>query len=490
MFKAIFYHKLKSEKWGWSWNGGIPYYLIEILFLEPTKEYMENLRHLKKYCLITSNYGKNISAYIVKQEHSKEKCDLYFRKNIQQYIDNYRILINSTNNLLSSYKDCFRDNKPKNVNHKELKILAELLIENIKLYLISQPEVTFVLEDALFNELNKKGLSQGQKKKILEMLQPEETILNLKDADLKNLFEKIRNKENINKLDAEKEIFDFYWKYRSFFMEDLDANIKDELNILKNTLQKQRKHKKRKKNQKEEYKLSEKANKIINYIKEIGALRLEGKNAWVNLVLLIINLLHNLSKQINIPIGILEKYSFSEIELLLKNGKRVKEFGKRENSVFIVSDNKINSYHGENGLKVRRIIKGKLEKTNSVKGNAAYHGNVKGTAFIITIQDRLSDKIEEISKIKDPILIAEQTAPSYLPLIEKAKGIITNEGGILSHAAIISREYKIPALIGTKIATQIFNQGDKITLDTEKGVAKFVSKTKGDIAAEPERSMQ
>ena len=220
-----------------------------------------------------------------------------------------------------------------------------------------------------------------------------------------------------------------------------------------------------------DYNLSEKSENIIRYIQEMSALRFEGKNTWVNLTLLLINLLQHFSKQVDIPIEVLEKYSFSEIESLLKIGKRVENFKKRKTSIFIVSHTKINSYHGKYALKIERIIKGNIEKTDSVNGNVAYPGNIKGTAFIITAQDNLLKKIKEIYKIKDPILIAEQTIPSYLPLIKKSKGIITNEGGILSHAAIVSREYKVPALIGTKIATQIFKQGEEIIIDTEKKIA-------------------
>lgn len=471
MFKYIFYNKLKKENWEWSWNGGVPYYLIEILFLEPVKRYICNLKHLKKYSLIASDYGKNISAYIVTQNDLKEKCDIYFKKNIKQYIQDYKILIKKTNDILFSYNESFRTNTIQKINYQELKFLSELLIKNSNLYLISQPETTFVLGDSLSNDLNKQNISQKQKNEIFELLQPPETILNVKDRDFKNLIKKIKNKKNKKKF--EKEIFDFYWKYRSFFMIDLNGNLEEELNILKDSIKKQNKSKIKttKKRKIINYKLSEKSENIIRYIQEMGALRFEGKNTWVNLTLLLINLLQNFSKQVDIPMEVLEKYSFGEIESLLKIGKRVENFEKRKTSIFIISHTKINSYHGEDALKIERIIKGNIEKTDSVKGNVAYSGNIKGTAFIITAQDNLLKKIKEISKIKDPILIAEQTIPSYLPLIKKAKGIITNEGGILSHAAIVSREYKVPALIGTKIATQIFKQGEKIILDTEKEIA-------------------
>jgi len=54
----------------------------------------------------------------------------------------------------------------------------------------------------------------------------------------------------------------------------------------------------------------------------------------------------------------------------------------------------------------------------------------------------------------------------------KAAAIVTDEGGITSHAAIISRELGIPCIVGTGIATKVFKDGDRITVDADKGIAK------------------
>ncbi|PIZ52209.1 hypothetical protein COY27_01065 [Candidatus Woesearchaeota archaeon CG_4_10_14_0_2_um_filter_33_13] len=78
-----------------------------------------------------------------------------------------------------------------------------------------------------------------------------------------------------------------------------------------------------------------------------------------------------------------------------------------------------------------------------------------------------------MDKVKDgEILIAAMTRPEYVPLMKKAKAVITDEGGVTSHAAIVSRELGIPCVIGTKIATKIFKTGDVIVIDLEKGEVK------------------
>jgi pyruvate,water dikinase len=64
------------------------------------------------------------------------------------------------------------------------------------------------------------------------------------------------------------------------------------------------------------------------------------------------------------------------------------------------------------------------------------------------------------------------TTPIFLPAMKKASAIITDEGGITCHAAIVSRELKKPCIIGTKIATQILKNGDLVEVDAERGIIK------------------
>lgn len=56
--------------------------------------------------------------------------------------------------------------------------------------------------------------------------------------------------------------------------------------------------------------------------------------------------------------------------------------------------------------------------------------------------------------------------------MKKAGAIVTDEGGILFHAAVVSRELSIPCIIGTKIATQVLKDGDLVEVDAEKGIVK------------------
>jgi phosphohistidine swiveling domain-containing protein len=69
----------------------------------------------------------------------------------------------------------------------------------------------------------------------------------------------------------------------------------------------------------------------------------------------------------------------------------------------------------------------------------------------------------------DRILVVPSTSPSYVPLMRKARGLVTDHGGMMSHAAIVAREFGLPCIVGTKQATKVLKTGDKVVLDLVKG---------------------
>ena len=74
------------------------------------------------------------------------------------------------------------------------------------------------------------------------------------------------------------------------------------------------------------------------------------------------------------------------------------------------------------------------------------------------------------------ILVAPMTSPDYITALRKAAAVITDEGGITSHAAIVSRELGIPGIVGTKIATQVLKDGDLVEVDAERGIVRIIKR--------------
>ena len=68
------------------------------------------------------------------------------------------------------------------------------------------------------------------------------------------------------------------------------------------------------------------------------------------------------------------------------------------------------------------------------------------------------------------ILVAKITTPAWTTLLALASGVVTDVGGLLSHSSIVAREYHIPAVPGTGVATERIRSGQRITLDGDAGV--------------------
>ncbi|MFH1276178.1 MAG: PEP-utilizing enzyme [Candidatus Woesearchaeota archaeon] len=103
-----------------------------------------------------------------------------------------------------------------------------------------------------------------------------------------------------------------------------------------------------------------------------------------------------------------------------------------------------------------------------VKGNIAQKGIVKGIVRIVKNSSEL-DKVK-----KGDILVTPMTFPAFIQAMVKAAAFVTDEGGLTCHAAIVAREMKKPCIIGTKIATKIFKDGDLVEVDADKGVVRKV----------------
>ncbi|WP_340100227.1 phosphoenolpyruvate synthase [Salinibaculum salinum] len=98
-----------------------------------------------------------------------------------------------------------------------------------------------------------------------------------------------------------------------------------------------------------------------------------------------------------------------------------------------------------------------------LSGLGASPGRASGTVSIVRKLDQL-DKVSE-----GDIIVAEMTTPDMVPAMKRASGIITDEGGMTSHAAIVSRELGVPAVVGAEHATEQLDDGRVVTIDGEKG---------------------
>lgn len=105
-----------------------------------------------------------------------------------------------------------------------------------------------------------------------------------------------------------------------------------------------------------------------------------------------------------------------------------------------------------------------------LKGQTAFKGQASGPA-------RLVFNKKDIAKIMDgDVLIAPMTTPDYLPAMNLASAFVTDEGGLLCHAAIVAREMKKPCIIGTRIATEVLKDGDMVEVDAVQGIVRIITR--------------
>jgi len=178
-------------------------------------------------------------------------------------------------------------------------------------------------------------------------------------------------------------------------------------------------------------------------------------------------------------IGNRSGYSIKEMRYTLPhelqeilNGEK-KDFAKRAAKFMIISDptlKKLNYYEDKKAYDESEKL---LSKVNSevptvLKGNIGCPGKALGTVKVIM-------NPKELYRVNHgDVLVTSMTSPEFVVAMRKIVGIVTNEGGLTCHAAVLSRELNIPCVIGTKDGTKVLKDGYKVEVDADKGEVKVI----------------
>ncbi len=189
-------------------------------------------------------------------------------------------------------------------------------------------------------------------------------------------------------------------------------------------------------------------------------------------------LLNEISKRKGWKIEDLQYCWWDDIENILKGKEISKEEVRKRKQYYAFYSSGDNPKFITDFEKVKRLFSiyedYKEEGVKEIKGLTVSRGKsgiLKGEVKII------SNPFKEGKKMKaGDILVAGMTSPEYIVVMKKAKAIITDHGGMTSHAAIVSRELGIPFIVGTKIATKVLKDGDLVEVDADKGIIKIIQK--------------
>ncbi|MBU3906526.1 hypothetical protein KKC83_03405 [Patescibacteria group bacterium] len=186
-------------------------------------------------------------------------------------------------------------------------------------------------------------------------------------------------------------------------------------------------------------------------------------------------LLREIAKRTKIDLELLKYCRTEEIAGILHCNFNIEELKRRKKAcLFFYAKGRITGIITGPGAKkfLNAVSRIDINKINEIKGLSASMGKCIGKVKIVI-------SAKNISKVNSgEILVAPMTRPEHLMGMKKAGAIITDDGGITCHAAIIARELGIPCIIGTKIATKVLKDGDFVEVDAERGIVKILKKNK------------
>jgi pyruvate,water dikinase len=120
--------------------------------------------------------------------------------------------------------------------------------------------------------------------------------------------------------------------------------------------------------------------------------------------------------------------------------------------------------------RVREWLRGAGDTADTMSGIAGSPGVVEGVARVIF-------DVGQLSEIQDgEILIAPFTSTSWTPVFGRIAAAVTDAGGVMCHAAIVAREYGLPAVLGTGTATKHITTGDRIRVDADNGIVTVIDR--------------
>lgn len=182
-----------------------------------------------------------------------------------------------------------------------------------------------------------------------------------------------------------------------------------------------------------------------------------------------------IAKKISISRDEVGYLTLDEIEAALKNSRKIDLKiiqNRKQRCVVTIADKGLRMRVLEENIpdKYQTIMNDveHREQKKIVHGKTAHTGKVRGMVKII----RSYHDIKRIQK--GDILVANTTHPNYLPAMQKAAAFVTNEGGLISHAAIVAREMKKPCIVGCGDATKILTEGDFVEVDAGNGTIKIL----------------
>ncbi|MFH1308248.1 MAG: PEP-utilizing enzyme [archaeon] len=248
------------------------------------------------------------------------------------------------------------------------------------------------------------------------------------------------------------------------------TDLKKELNELEDT----EAIKEKRNNIIKQFKIPSEIDQELQHIQNVTWIKDERKKIVLMMLHHMFRFFEEFGKRTGLEPKLTSYAKISELPDLLEKNLDINILNERREGIFIVSQNKnkISFFTGNDVIPIKNILlkENSHSETENFQGIIACRGEnpiILGKAKVI-----LNPYKETISE--DEILITPMTRPDFVQLMRKARAVITDIGGITSHAAIVSREMNKPCIIGTKIATKVLKNGDELELRMNHGTVRKI----------------
>ncbi|MFH1247128.1 MAG: PEP-utilizing enzyme [Candidatus Micrarchaeota archaeon] len=467
--------------YGWSGEQPIPYLYWNV----ERHVYDRNVPGCEIDEFLVWSQGRYLETYFssnaVKQlnKEGEKFLDKTFRDN----------LISETKKVMPYYwetaKRLMEKVKKQTLTNEELseiyKQVGRLVVKTIAYFATSREEIMYAVEKALADKLEAKYGEKFRDVYLLITMPTEEDVLFREKVDWLQLV-KGPSKEKLIAHSLKYPLL-FYCIYsEEKALQLLEEKLKKtDVAKLEQGIQQQKCHLQELR-EKQEKQFAEINNKEIQelakFIQDQAHYRFEIKACWGGNYYFL-PLLKEISKRSFVSVADLGHFSIpSDVIDFLEKGKAIdaSEIQKRKRYCLLhLNNGKIDFYSGNEALEKRKeLLDSSLPSrdTNEIRGLIANTGKVSGKVKLVKV-----DNAEEIAKIASEIkpgtiLVTGMTNPTMISLMKNVKGIVTDEGGMACHAAIISRELNVPCIVGCRIATRVLSDGDYIELDADNGIVR------------------
>lgn len=464
------------------------------------KEYQEEIYG---FDLATQNYlCLNGDEYSLESDFELfcKKLDNYFEKDINFFEKFAKIEMDIVDEIKEAITT-LENNNYKNANYSELLKYFKLFNNiYIKSFIAGMTRPDDYLEYKLKKELANLNYSDAEIEKIFSKVATCPNYYPLayseEPLDLLRIAKKYKNNERIDELidehikkyswikgplEMENMVYDkddYIQRILNLVEDNIDEKIDNIINVRKNIEQDYI-------NILEQYNFNIRIIKLIKAIRDFIFLRTYTTEFSDHLFFIgRTTILKEISNRINIQLSDLIMLEDKEIFEILDNDGKISDdiiniLNQRKVGFAIIWLNgNIQKVFGCESIIIQeQILKQfKISTSNDITenkkivGNIANKGKVQGIAKVL-------NNYNDIYKVnRGDIIVASMTTPDLISAMEKASGFITDEGGITCHAAILSREFDVPCVVGTIDATKKIHDGDLIELDANMGIINILKK--------------